>query len=235
MANRKGTTPSKGKKDKSPSGKKSPPKNKKPAGGPLPDLEKQSQLKKKEELEEEEKFIDDEPTDGPSHFIIISGIYSTAFFNHIDEFSIPIDCLIKFRTQSETLLKKFLSEIDERERLETNLKANLKLNRNLKINKFSFILIVHLSNFWLKFKADPTKNANPTPASVDVAALSEERQAYFNKISVELENFWQNINKVLEKPDDKTLQHVARIKFLLKENPNLKSWFDLEARVKFQL
>ena len=95
----------------------------------MPDIEKQTQLKKKEELEEEEKFIDDEPTDGPSHYIILTGIYSPTFFNHIDEYNIPIDCLIKFKTSSEEVLKKFLNEIDEKERLETNLKANLKLNR----------------------------------------------------------------------------------------------------------
>ena len=118
-----------GKKEKSPSGKKSPPKNKK-AGGPMPDIEKTTVLKKKEELDEEEKFIDDEPIDGPSHYIIISGIYSTKFFNHVDEFGIPIDCLIKFKAQSDDTLRSFLGEIDEREKLETNLKANLKLSGN---------------------------------------------------------------------------------------------------------
>lgn len=64
-----------------------------------------------------------------------------------------------------------------------------------------------------------------------MAALSEERQAYYAKVKQDLEKFWIEINKVLEKPDDKLLQHVARIKFILRESPAFKSWFDIEARV----
>jgi hypothetical protein len=66
-----------------------------------------------------------------------------------------------------------------------------------------------------------------------VAALSEERQAYYAQIKQDIEGFWNDINKILEKPEDKVLQHVARIKLVLRESPNLKSWFDIEARVKF--
>ncbi len=83
--------------------------------------------------------------------------------------------------------------------------------------------------------ADPSKNtAQPLNSSIDVAALSEERQAYYAQVKQDLETFWNDINKILEKPEDKMLQHVARIKFILKEHANLKSWFDIEARVSFQ-
>ena len=52
----------------------------------------------------------------------------------------------------------------------------------------------------------------------------------------DLEKFWNEINQVLEKStDDKLLQHIARIKFILKESPKLKSWFEIEARVKTEL
>lgn len=125
------------KKDKSPSGKKSPTKAKKPAAGPLPEIEKQSQLKRKEDIEEEEKFLDDEPKDGPHHYIILSGFYSTGLFNFIDEFSIPIDCLIKFKSVHSDLINKFMFEIEDREKLETNLKANLKINSKYFLEKLN--------------------------------------------------------------------------------------------------
>ena len=95
-------------------------------------------------------YTDDEPFDGPSHYIIISGIYSPTFFKYLDEFNLPIDCLIKFRAPSECdeLLKQFLAEIDERERLETNLKANLKLNRKF-IPSLIAIEYLYIKNFKL--------------------------------------------------------------------------------------
>ena len=123
--------PAAGGKAKSPTGKKSPAKAaapKKQNTGPLPDIEKTSQLKKKEDIEDEEKYADDEPKDGPNHYIILSGFYSPSFFNFIDEYGIPIDCLMKFKTSNPDLIGKFMAEIEERERLETNLKANLKIN-----------------------------------------------------------------------------------------------------------
>ena len=94
----------------------------------MPDIEKTSQLKKKEDIEDEEKFADDEPRDGPNHYIILSGFYSPTLFNFIDEYGIAIDCLMKFKTGNPELIGKFMAEIEERERLETNLKANLKIN-----------------------------------------------------------------------------------------------------------
>lgn len=121
------------KKDKSPTGKKSPTKGGKKAapggGGPLPDIDKQTQLKRKEDIDDEEKYIDDEPRDGPNHYILLSGFYSPTLLNYLDEFNLPIDCLIKFKSQDSAEIYKYILEIDEREKLETNLKANLKINR----------------------------------------------------------------------------------------------------------
>lgn len=73
-------------------------------------------------------LIDDEPKDGANHYIILSGFYSPNLFNLIDEVGIPIDCLIRFKTLNYELVKKFVSEVEERERLESNLKVNLKIN-----------------------------------------------------------------------------------------------------------
>lgn len=94
----------------------------------MPEIDKQTQLKKKEDIEEEEKYTDDEPKDGPNHYIILSGFYSSTFFNFIDEFNIPVDCIIRFKAPNHDIINKFMLEIEDREKLETNLKANLKLN-----------------------------------------------------------------------------------------------------------
>ena len=52
------------------------------------------------------------------------------------------------------------------------------------------------------------------------------------KTSKELEAFWRDINMVLEKSSDKSLlQNIARIKYIVDKNPDLKSWFELEPRV----
>ncbi|RNA34736.1 sperm-associated antigen 17, partial [Brachionus plicatilis] len=203
-----GTQPSKtgtktaqtAKKDKSP-GRKSPSKAKKGNAGPLPEIDKQSQLKKKEEIEEEEKYVDDEPKDGPNHYIILSGFYSPNFFNQLDDFMIPIDCLIKFKAANKNLIENFMLEIEERERLETNLKANLKLSESDNSDR------------------------------VNVEQLSEERRNYLKKVKLELEKFWSESAKLFDKPQDKLIQHVARLKISLKQDPQLKSWFDLESRV----
>jgi hypothetical protein len=66
-------------------------------------------------------------------------------------------------------------------------------------------------------------------------ALSQERQSQLNNTKQELEKFWLNVNKLLEKPDNKKpmLQNIARFKFNLNHDPQLKSWFELEARVTF--
>ncbi len=120
--------PQKIKKDKSPTGKKSPAKQPKKTAGPLPEIDKQSQLKRKEDIEDEEKHIDDEPRDGPNHYVILSGFYSPQLLENIDDFSIQVDCLMKFKSNSLDMIKKFINEIEEREGLETNLKANLKLS-----------------------------------------------------------------------------------------------------------
>ena len=72
--------------------------------------------------------MDDEPEDGPDHFIILSGFYSPALFNYLEEFQIPIDCIIKFKSPNTDVIASFLAEIESREKVETNLKTNLKIS-----------------------------------------------------------------------------------------------------------
>jgi hypothetical protein len=64
-------------------------------------------------------------------------------------------------------------------------------------------------------------------------ALSEERQAQMQKTSNELENFWRDINMVLENSNDKSiLQNIARLKYKVEKDPIIKSWFELDPRVR---
>ncbi len=72
--------------------------------------------------------VDDEPKDGPDHYIILSGFYSPGLFNYIDEFCLPADCIIKFKSPNVDLIMQFLAEIENREKLETNLKTSLKIS-----------------------------------------------------------------------------------------------------------
>jgi hypothetical protein len=63
--------------------------------------------------------------------------------------------------------------------------------------------------------------------------LSVERQNQLNKVHNELEKFWNEINELLEKADNRSLlQHTARLRFNLKYDPSIKSWFDIDNRVK---
>ena len=94
----------------------------------MSDIEKQSQLKRKEDIEEEEKYFDDEPKDGPQHYIILSGFYSASLLNYLDEYLLPIDCIIKFKSPNPDRILKFMTEIQEREKTESNIKANLRIN-----------------------------------------------------------------------------------------------------------
>lgn len=67
---------------------------------------------------------------------------------------------------------------------------------------------------------------------VNVDGISKEKQTYLAKVKSELETFWKDINSILEKIDDRILlQHVARLKFNVKKDPEIKSWFETEMRV----
>ncbi len=56
------------------------------------------------------------------------------------------------------------------------------------------------------------------------------------KTANELENFWRDINMVLENSNDKSiLQNIARLKYTVDKDPEIKSWFELEPRVKHKI
>lgn len=65
--------------------------------------------------------------------------------------------------------------------------------------------------------------------------LNEERQNHLNKTKAFLERYWSEVNHLLERVDDKLKlrQHIARLKYNLKRDPQIKSWFEVERRVLF--
>ena len=53
-----------------------------------------------------------------------------------------------------------------------------------------------------------------------------------DKIRHDLEKFWDDVNPIMEKNENKQMiQNIARTKFSLRNDPQLKSWFELDARV----
>lgn len=54
-----------------------------------------------------------------------------------------------------------------------------------------------------------------------------------NKTKAQLEKYWSEVNQLLERVDDKfkLRQHIARLKYNLKKDPEIKSWFEVEKRV----
>jgi hypothetical protein len=66
-----------------------------------------------------------------------------------------------------------------------------------------------------------------------VEALGEQRRAYYEKLKLDLDKYWREVNAILEKSLDKQLiQQIARIKFNLKYDPQFRSWFEIELRVR---
>lgn len=62
--------------------------------------------------------------------------------------------------------------------------------------------------------------------------ISKEKQTYIAKVKTDLEIFWKDINPILEKIDERVLiQHVARLKFNIRTDPEIKSWYETEMRV----
>lgn len=56
-----------------------------------------------------------------------------------------------------------------------------------------------------------------------------------NKTRSILERYWSEVNQLLERVDDKQKlrQHIARIKYNLKKDAPIKSWFEVEKRVSY--
>ena len=55
---------------------------------------------------------------------------------------------------------------------------------------------------------------------------------HLDKVRQDLEKFWDDVNPIMEKNENKPMiQNIARAKFSLRNDPQLKSWFELDARV----
>lgn len=93
--------------------------------------------------------LDDEPKDGPHHYIICSGFYSPNLFNYFDEFKIAPDGLMKFKSLNYELVRNFIGEIEDREKLETNMKINLKISSKSLLLRIAHIELKHYHLFYI--------------------------------------------------------------------------------------
>jgi hypothetical protein len=63
-------------------------------------------------------------------------------------------------------------------------------------------------------------------------AQVDEKTAVMQRATGLLDQFWKDVNVVLEKSSDRSmLQNIARLRYVVKSDPEIKSWFELEARV----
>lgn len=70
-------------------------------------------------------YLDDEPTDGPNQYIFLSGFYSIALLNGLDDVGILIDTITNVSCDSLNETKRLFDEMIQRERQEQTLKADV--------------------------------------------------------------------------------------------------------------
>lgn len=86
-------------------------------------------------------YLDDEPDDGPNQYIYLSGFYSIALLNALDDVGIRIDTITNVSCDSLNETKRLFDEMIQRERQEQTLKADvLKDIRMYKIRDVFFLL-----------------------------------------------------------------------------------------------
>nr|XP_006825433.1 PREDICTED: sperm-associated antigen 17-like isoform X3 [Saccoglossus kowalevskii] len=101
-------------------GKDKRPRSKSPTKGkgkktPEPPAPKQgTKLKKRGEEDEENKYIDDEPDDGPQHYVIITGFPQAQLLSILADLGVVINCIIKMESED-------YSRFDQNEEEETTL------------------------------------------------------------------------------------------------------------------
>ncbi|CAK8694543.1 unnamed protein product [Clavelina lepadiformis] len=79
---------------------------------PDPQLPKKdwSTLKKRGEEDDQNKYIDDEPDDGPQHYIFISGFKKAQILPILSELGINVNGVVKIQSESYELLSKMAEE-----------------------------------------------------------------------------------------------------------------------------
>ncbi|XP_038079367.1 sperm-associated antigen 17-like isoform X2 [Patiria miniata] len=113
-------------------------KNKSPE---IPSPKKESKLKKRGEEEDDNKYIDDEPDDGPQHYVIIEGFDLAPLLALLSDLGVNVDSIIKVGSEDYQRFerRKAQEEEEEEERPPEVLEAE-KLKREKAVQR--------LETFW---------------------------------------------------------------------------------------
>ncbi|PIK56988.1 putative sperm-associated antigen 17-like isoform X3 [Apostichopus japonicus] len=72
----------------------------------VPSPKKESTLKKRGEEDEENKYIDDEPDDGPQHYILLYGFLDAPLLVLLSDLGINVNCILRFTCEDYSLFQK---------------------------------------------------------------------------------------------------------------------------------
>ncbi|CAH1225250.1 SPAG17 [Branchiostoma lanceolatum] len=98
----KGKTPGKdGKRPRS----KSPAKGKGKKTPEPPAVKKDTKLKRRGEEDEENKYIDDEPDDGPQHYVLVHGFHQPQLVMALADVGVSVDSLLKITSEDYTIFQ----------------------------------------------------------------------------------------------------------------------------------
>ncbi|XP_063954686.1 sperm-associated antigen 17-like isoform X2 [Lytechinus pictus] len=92
---------------------KSPAKGKGKKSPEVPSPKKDSKLKKRGEEDDDNKYIDDEPDDGPQHYVIIEGFDQAPLLSLLTDLGINVNCIIRLQAEDYSLFEKRRREEEE--------------------------------------------------------------------------------------------------------------------------
>ncbi|XP_030828795.1 sperm-associated antigen 17-like isoform X3 [Strongylocentrotus purpuratus] len=92
---------------------KSPAKGKGKKSPEVPSPKKDSKLKKRGEEDDDNKYIDDEPDDGPQHYVIIEGFEQAPLLSLLTDLGINVNCIIRLLAEDYSLFEKRRKEEEE--------------------------------------------------------------------------------------------------------------------------
>ncbi|CAH1799483.1 unnamed protein product [Owenia fusiformis] len=67
-----------------------------------PSPKKESKLRKRGDEDLDSRYIDDEPNDGPKHYVLIYGFNHPHLLRYLDELGVYVDCIIKVESEDYT-------------------------------------------------------------------------------------------------------------------------------------
>ncbi|XP_033120508.1 sperm-associated antigen 17-like [Anneissia japonica] len=94
---------------------KSPVKGKGKKSPEVPSPKKESKLKKRGEDDDENKYIDDEPDDGPQHYIIIEGFTDAPLLPLLSDLQVNVDSIIKMNSENYENYEKMKKQLQDEE------------------------------------------------------------------------------------------------------------------------